>query len=70
MSARTLARSALGSTRCRAQAIANAFTDAGQEMPSLLQQRIAQVLTPEQRQYLREHRGQMRNFRARRMMRR
>lgn len=34
-----------------------------------LQQQIAQILTPEQRQYLRDHRGQMRQFRGRRMNR-
>lgn len=34
-----------------------------------LQQQIAQILTPEQRQYLREHRGQVRQFRGRRMNR-
>ncbi len=32
-----------------------------------LQQKIAQVLTPEQRQFLREHRGRMRPFRGRGM---
>ncbi len=35
-----------------------------------LQQRIAQILTPEQRRFVREHRGQMRAFRAGRMMER
>jgi Spy/CpxP family protein refolding chaperone len=34
-----------------------------------VQQQIAQILTPEQRQFMREHRGQFRPYRARRMNR-